>query len=328
MIVFPSHTINYAVPDNFSELDRELFYDCNFENRIQQIEINVLKNIVVSNNLVFGNTSMFYEYTRHRQPSKKLYFKSLLKKWIVPQDKIDEAYLGIQEWNFNYFHWMTEVLPALLILNKVKDKRVPVLLSTNSKKCKHIIDSLKIFDIPIYYYNIKQTIKVSNLYAVKIPIVGAYNEPFLFNMRSLFFKKLNVEVKNIPFRKIYISRKNATRRKISNEDALVALLDTYEFESVFLEDYEIQDQIKLLHEAKIVVSCHGAGLTNILFMQPETKVIELKANNNDYWCFFSLARLANLHYSYLLCKSDRDNHRDANITVDLLALEKLVKNYL
>ena len=328
MIVFPSHSINYAVPDNFNELDSELFYDCNFKNGIQQIEVNDLKNIVVCNNLVFSNTRIFYEYTRHREPSKKLYFKSLLKKWIVPQDKIEEAYLGIQEWNFNYFHWMTEVLPALVVINQITDKKVPVLLSANSKKCKHIIDSLKIFDIPIYYYNIRQTIKVSNLYAVKIPIVGAYNEPFLSNMRSLFLKNINVEVKKTPFRKIYISRKKATRRKISNEDELVALLDRYEFESVFLEDYEIQDQIKLLQETKIVVSCHGAGLTNILFMQPDTKVIELKANNNDYWCFFSLARLANLKYSYLLCESDRNNHRDSNITVDLVALEMAVKNYI
>jgi capsular polysaccharide biosynthesis protein len=328
MIVFPSHTINYAVPDNFNELDIELFYDCNFRNSIEQIEVNDLKNIVMCNNLVFNNTRMFYEYTKHRQPPRKLYFKSLLKKWIVPQDKIEEAYLGIQEWNLNYFHWMTEVLPALVVINQIKDKKVPVLLSENCKNCKHIIDSLKIFDIPIYYYNIRNTIKVSNLYAVKIPIIGAYNESFLSNMRLLFLKNLNIELKNKASRKIYISRKKAKRRKISNEDALLELLYTYGFESVFLEDYEIQDQIKLLNDAKIVVSCHGAGLTNILFMQPDSKVIELKANNNDYWCFFTLARLANLHYSYLLCESNRKNHRDADIVVDLIALKKAIENYI
>ncbi len=329
MQIFPSHTIHYPVPDNFSESDRFLFYDVNFDNIIEPIEQIRLNDVSVCNNLVFSKAKHLYELTHHDKPSNKNYFKSLVKKWVSPKETIGEAYLGIQDWSANYFHWMTETLPSLVALDGVKDKTtIPVLLVSSSIRHKHINETLQLLGYPLYYYDIHKTIKISKLHSIKIPVVGSYNEPFLLNMRNAFFHKLNLMEQIKPFRKIYISRRKATRRKIVNQDDLSILLSSYDFETVFLEDYTIEHQIKLLYETQCVIAPHGAGLTNILFMQPETKVIELKAHNNDYWCFFSMARLAKLHYSYLLCESDRENHRDADININLLELERIVKRYL
>ena len=329
MQIFPSQTIHYAVPDNFCESDRFLFYDVNFDNIIDPIEKIRLNDVTVCNNLVFSKGKHLYELTHHDKPSYKNYFKGLVKNWLSPKETIEEAYLGIQDWSANYFHWMTEALPSLVALYNVKDKiDVPVLLVSSSIRHKHINETLQLLGYTVYYYDIHKSIKISNLHSIKIPVVGSYNEPFLLNMRNAFFQKLNLMEQIRPFRKIYISRRKATRRKIVNQDDLSILLSNYDFETVFLEDYTIEHQIKLLYETRCVIAPHGAGLTNILFMQPETKVIELKAHNNDYWCFFSMARLAKLRYSYLLCESDRENHRDADININLLELERIVKRYL
>jgi capsular polysaccharide biosynthesis protein len=328
MQIFPSHYIDYSVPDNFSEQDRKLFYDVNFQNVIEPIELITLINATVCNNLVFSKTKLYHELTQHKKPSKKIYFKSLVKKWINPKETIKESCLGIQDWSANYFHWMTETLPSLIALDGVKNKMtIPVLLISSSIRHKHISETLQLLGYTVYYYDIHKSIKISKLHSIKIPVVGSYNEPFLLNMRNAFFHKLNLMEQIKPFRKIYISRRKATRRKIVNQDDLSILLSSYDFETVFLEDYTIEHQIKLLYETQCVIAPHGAGLTNILFMQPETKVIELKAYNNDYWCFFSMARLAKLRYSYLLCESDRENHRDADITIDLLKLKNLIITY-
>ena len=324
MLLFPSHSIYYAVPDNFREQDRKLFYDVNFQNIIEPIELLTLNSVFVCNNLVFSNTKLHNELTQHKKLSQKKYFKSLIKQWLKPKEIINEAFLGVQDWNANYFHWMTEVLPSLVAMHGAKNKTIiPVLLDSPSRKHKHIFQTLQLLGYEVYYYDIHRTIKISKLHAIKIPVVGAYNEPFLLNMRNAFFQKLNISEEKKPFRKIYISRKKAVRRKIINQDELLIFLSDHKFETVFLEDYTIEHQIKLLYETQIVIAPHGAGLTNILFMQPETRVIELKAHNNDYWCFFSMARLAKLRYSYLLCESDRENHRDADIKVDLNRLEKI-----
>jgi capsular polysaccharide biosynthesis protein len=328
MQLFPNYTIHYSVPDNFSESDRFLFYDVNFNNIIESIDLITLENATVCNNLVFSNSKHLYGLTHHKKPSNKNYFKSIVKKWARSKETIEEAYLGIQDWSANYFHWMTETLPSLVALYGVNDKTtIPVLLVSSSIRHKHINETLQLLGYPVYYYDIHKSIKISKLNSIKIPVVGSYNEPFLLNMRNAFFQKLNLMEQIKPFRKIYISRRKATRRKIVNQDDLSILLSNYDFETVFLEDYTIEYQIKLLYETQIVIAPHGAGLTNILFMQPETKVIELKAHNNDYWCFFSMARLAKLRYSYLLCESDRENHRDADIKLDLIKLKNLIIAY-
>jgi capsular polysaccharide biosynthesis protein len=328
MQIFPSHYIHYSVPDNFSEQDKELFYDVNFQNVIGPIELITLNNVTVCNNLVFSKTKLLHELTQHKKPSNKKYFKSLVKKWLSPKEIIEEAYLGIQDWSANYFHWMTEALPSLVALYNVKDKiDVPVLLVSSSLKHKHINETLELLGLIVHHYDIHKSISISKLHAIRIPVVGAYNEPFLLNMRNAFFEKINIDIENKPFRRIYISRKKAVRRKIINQDELLIFLSDHKFETVFLEDYTVEHQIKLLYETQIVIAPHGAGLTNILFMQANTKVIELKAYNNDYWCFFSLARLAKLQYSYLFCESNHENHRDADIKVDLNRLEKILHSY-
>lgn len=252
-----------------------------------------------------------------------VYLKSLFKKIIKPKQHFNEAILGIQQWDHNYFHWMTEVLPG--IVAAFQRTKAPVLINTNSLKYNHIIASLKLLDIPFLIHDIfKKTCTISSLHLVKVPVVAAYNELLFNKMKNLFFEKINITKNQTPKRKIYISRKKAPRRKVENEDELLPLLFEFGFEIVCLEDYTLQDQIQLLSESKIVIGLHGAGLTNCMFMNPSTILIELKAFNNDYWCFFSLARLFKLKYYYLLCQSDQNNHRDANINVDDKALRQLL----
>lgn len=326
--IFPSHLIHYSVPENFNESDRTLFYDVNFNHTIRAVEMSHIQDVTLCNELLFSGKENLYEFTKHKFPSKKVILKSKLKQWFKPRRKIENAYLGIQDWNMNFFHWMTEMLPNIVALREFKQDNFSVVLSLHHKRNKAIVATLNILDIPIYFHDVKEVLTVSNLYAIKVPQVGFYNEALLFQMRSLFYKKINLDINITAFRKIYISRRKAPRRKIINEDLLIALLVKNGFETFYLEDFSIEEQIKLLYETRVVLSSHGAGLTNILFMQPSMKVIELKAQNNDYWCFFSLARLAQLDYYYLLCDSDTNNHRDANITVDIEKVNLLLRNLI
>ena len=45
--------------------------------------------------------------------------------------------------------------------------------------------------------------------------------------------------------------------------------------TVALEDLEFRDQVALFRDAETVVAPHGGGLTNLVFCDPGTKVIEL-----------------------------------------------------
>ena len=87
----------------------------------------------------------------------------------------------------------------------------------------------------------------------------------------------------------------------------------------------------MMLNAKYLISNHGAGLTNMLFMQAGTSVLELRRENDGHNnCYFAQASALNLKYYYQLCKSENDDTDTytANLIVDPLVLEKNIKTML
>ena len=83
------------------------------------------------------------------------------------------------------------------------------------------------------------------------------------------------ELKDIkPYRKIVVLRPGAKTRKIINSDELMLALKGWE--TVALENMTIKEQMKTFAEATHVVAAHGAGLVNLLWCSPGTKVIEIQ----------------------------------------------------
>ena len=80
-----------------------------------------------------------------------------------------------------------------------------------------------------------------------------------------------------PHRKILVLRPGAVTRRIQNSDEL--MLNLKGWETVVLEKMSIREQMKTFAEASHVMAAHGAGLTNLLWCQPGTKVIEIQDKN-------------------------------------------------
>jgi capsular polysaccharide biosynthesis protein len=172
---------------------------------------------------------------------------------------------------------------------------------------------------------VKNVVKVNTLFAIEVPKVGVFNK---FNLTN-FKNKIEVDSLSInyrePFRKVYLSRTKANRRRISNELELVKLLSAFDIEIYYAEDLELSSLIRILSETKFLISNHGAGLSNIIHLQPGQTILELKSDNDNYWMYFSLSRILDHKYYYLFAKGDSINYRDSNIEVNLQSLELLLK---
>ena len=72
---------------------------------------------------------------------------------------------------------------------------------------------------------------------------------------------------------------------------------------MFLEKLPWIEQVNIFRNVKYVVANHGAGLTNILFMNKGASVLELRNNkdkrNNG---FFKLSSVVGVNYYYQLCE--------------------------
>ncbi|MFM6194129.1 MAG: glycosyltransferase family 61 protein, partial [Planktothrix sp.] len=77
-------------------------------------------------------------------------------------------------------------------------------------------------------------------------------------------------------------------------------LEPLNFESVVLESLTISEQAELMASASVVLAPHGAGLSNLVFCQPGTKVIELFAPTHIPPCYRIISNICELEHYYLI----------------------------
>jgi capsular polysaccharide biosynthesis protein len=322
-ILFDSHKINYALPSNFREEDRSLFYEENFVNDIPAVYMYVLENVTASNAALIKKFRVLDQFTHHQFLSSQKKARIVIRKMLTSSINMDVAINGFQDWADNYFHWITELLPRIHAMH-ILNPDIPVLINQRVSQLSFVHMSLNQLQIPFIPLISGRNINTKKMFVIDVPHVGRFSEPLLQNLRQTILKSFALVNTKPPFRRIYVSRNQARRRKISNEDEVWQCLQSYGFERFELEAVSWSEQVRFFSEASVVLASHGAGLTNIMFMNEGTHVIELKASNNNYWCYFSLARVFGLQYTYLLCKGDIEDHRNADIKVDLQAFSTLL----
>ena len=247
-------------------------------------------------------------------------------KWMgrkIPSVVFDYWYKG-------YFHWMTEVLPRILYLKKFGSDFIPVV--PDATDAPFIRKTLLPFDFKEYVW-----IKPDEyLFARKALLVrhtaptGNYNEDLIRELRTLFRKYFVSAITAYPVDKIYISRLRTSRRRVINEEAISALLGEYGFLTLYFEDYSFEEQVRLAANAGMLISIHGAGLTNMLFMKAQTSILEFRPKDDDTnLCYYALASALDLNYYYQFGEPEqkaKSIHDD--LYIDVVKLRENVERML
>jgi hypothetical protein len=99
-------------------------------------------------------------------------------------------------------------------------------------------------------------------------------------------------------KKIFLSRKDAKRRRLRNEDLLWKNLRDGGFEKVELANMSLNEQINCIRGCSAIVAPHGAGLTNLVWAGEGTKVVELFSNEYVNACYWLIADMLGLRYAF------------------------------
>lgn len=107
--------------------------------------------------------------------------------------------------------------------------------------------------------------------------------------------------------KYFIERKSSNNgselRKIIPQETIYRDLLDNGFNTVFLEDLSVPEQIELFSTAKVIIAMHGAALTNIIFSGKSTTIIEIAHLSGGQTCFQKLAEYGKYeNYIQLKCK--------------------------
>ena len=128
--------------------------------------------------------------------------------------------------------------------------------------------------------------------------------------------------------RVFISRRKALARCITNEDEVMRILAPLGFAAYALETMSFADQVRLFAQAEFIVAPHGAGLMNLAFAA-KPGVVELFGKHIQP-SFSELARGFGCRYGFMECPAPRGDLRswDADLVVDVPALTGLVARML
>jgi capsular polysaccharide biosynthesis protein len=228
-------------------------------------------------------------------------------------------------WGFGYHHWLAD---CLIKIKEIDPRRFVVMLPDDYPPFAR--QSLRMFP----FAGVVALPAGHGVAARRLTFVG---NPHVSRFNPAYIRWLSAHLKPHASladacERLYVTRQQAARRRVENEDAVVALLQRYGFTAIDSAQLEFRTEVGLFSRCRILVGLHGAGLTNSIFMPSDGKVLELYPAggrsgrmNTTYW---HLCGAAGIRYYYQFCRPSRnqgDRPEDADVVVDLARLEHNVR---
>lgn len=152
-----------------------------------------------------------------------------------------------------------------------------------------------------------------------------YDKNLYEYVRNLFIDIIKKNTNNYELSdKIYISRNDSNYRKILNEEELIEKLKKYDFKVLTLNNKTLLEQFTLFNNAKIIISPHGAALTNILFCNNNVKIFEINTNIMTQLEHFSeIANYLNISHDRIIVDSAFNNN-DYNDNMIIKNIDEII----
>ncbi len=328
-------TLNRSKPVNINPEDNFLFKD-EYVKVLKKSKVKILRNIYVDESKL-KKFKYFRIYAKHWRMNP-LSFKdkiSYLTEDVIHFFKnkkqthinfISKASWVLDSRSFQYFHWFTDALQRIEVSKKYHHK-YPVLLLPGFENIRYIIDTLDLLNIDYIVLEKKQTYFIKELVlAERVSPAGNYRKEVIKAISSsLSLERENSSKDNIHER-IWVSRQSADKRRIVNFDEIKKILEEYKFKIINFEDNYLKENIHIMRNCKILGGIHGAGLTNMMFMNKNASVIEVRAEgDNKNNCYFSLASDLDKNYFYFFAKPSTQNFYNADYYIDPVMFDNFLK---
>jgi hypothetical protein len=239
------------------------------------------------------------------------------------------TYSTIYSWNAdNFGHWMFDFLPRLHSLAKAEPTgKITLLMPDDLRSAlRESFELLLPKNFAVEYHPYATWFQVEKL--VWAPLASGrcnfFLPPDYFEaIRRPIFAHFGLPERHNKTRRIFVTRRHATTRRVLNEAEVSALLARYGFENVELSELSLRQQVELFHQADIVVGPHGAGLSSIVF-SGAIRLVVFYATQLPLNHWHTLARGLGQEHYFILGNVGEDD----NFSVDTAELERILKDSL
>lgn len=235
----------------------------------------------------------------------------------------------------NYHHWMVDLIPRVSTAERagwdirafdhvlVKDRGYAFQKETLARLG---LDPAKII-------HVKES---DHFHAVSLVVPSFRHNNLLVNqadfraVRRLFLPEILPPPTG---RRLYLSRRDATHRRVVNEAELLPILRAHGFEEVSMSNLSVAEQAEILSGASVILGPNGSALANLVFAHPDARVIEFHAPGWVVGFNWMICANLGIHYTALVGRGPRPAPhlpaREIKQDIDLdpavlkLALDKL-----
>jgi capsular polysaccharide biosynthesis protein len=198
--------------------------------------------------------------------------------------------------NGNYYHWLIDYLPRLLLIKDFIPPDAVILVDEAmpgyqlESLARIGIDPSRLMPIPkdgavqVYELLLSNLMASTTVPHPKVPDL----------LRSTYAIAFKPTKKG---RRIYLSRRDATWRRLVNEEAIERLMREHGFEVLVPGEMSFAEQVSACASADVIVSVHGAALANVVFARPGTLVIEIACSTYKVSSMKLLAKYSGHRYA-------------------------------
>jgi Glycosyltransferase 61 len=232
---------------------------------------------------------------------------------------------------WNYYHLLIDCLPRILLSLDV-DPRARILVTEfQAARLRRVPGELLLQIADIFSFKENLEVIQGDLLHLERAIVPTLPVRFIGPTLRIF-QNVAGQVRTDTHRRVYVSRRLASARRVLNEEQVVETVRSFGFETVCLEELPLLEQIRLFREAEAVIGPHGAGLANIVFSQPGTNLVEFLHDRGLYKVpiFSELSALTKGKHIVLSSKSESNPQHpghagNMDMTVDCAGLRSILE---
>ncbi|BBH16373.1 hypothetical protein Back2_06600 [Nocardioides baekrokdamisoli] len=201
----------------------------------------------------------------------------------------------------NFYHFLTDVLPRLGVFEDAMAgmKADAIYAPVHAGWQRTLLEMAGLGELKVLPASGESAVRATRLIA---PSLTNTNEVAPSATVAWLRSRLPAKDLNDRPRRIYVTRGTAPRtRRVVEEERLLPMLEQRGFVCIAPEKLSPQEQIDVFAGAEVIVGPHGAALTNLLWIQPGTRVLELFHPGYVNAAFWSITEaIGGIRYEYLI----------------------------
>jgi capsular polysaccharide biosynthesis protein len=258
------------------------------------------------------------------------YYETDLRQVLADAYRLDGTAVVIADdvRPLNFCHWIVDWLPRLALLGE-RARHSDTHVIVPPLDARYQWDTLALCGFPasrVIQLGTMQAVRARQLLVpndlLVIPHPGHKAAPWLlaYLRATLGYGNFLAGLDGKPRReKLYVSRGDASGRRVLNEPLLTAALARAGYRSVVMAGLTAAQQVATFAGASHIVAPHGAGLANIVFADPATTLIEIFPSTYGTAAYYVLAAGLGITYASYIATEIRPGPRTQldDIVVDV-----------